>query len=132
MLTQIDRDLILWPVAVHLALIVFLYAWLSLIRKYQREGRDVKALEVRVSANLSNQFEAPVLFYALVAMLWAGDMVNSVYFILAWAFTAGRLWHFYVATLSTDIIRRGLIFTINFLAIFSMWALFLFQRLILT
>jgi len=129
---QIDRDLILWPVAVHLALIAFLYAWLSLIRKHQREGRDVKALEARISANLSNQFEAPVLFYALVAMLWAGDMVNSVYFILAWVFVAGRLWHFYVATLSSDIIRRGLVFTINFLAIFVMWALFLFQQLVLS
>ena len=131
MLIQIDRDLILWPVAVHLALIVFLYAWLSLIRKLQREGRDVKALEARISATLSNQFEAPVLFYALIAMIWAADVVNSLYFILAWVFVAGRLWHFYVATLSSDVIRRGLVFTINFVAIFAMWGLFMLQRLLL-
>lgn len=131
MLTIIDRDLILYPVAAHLVLIGLLYVWLSAIRKWQRDGRDVAAQEARISATLSNQFEAPVLFYAVVAMIWAADMVNAAYVALGWVFVAGRLWHIAVATLTTHIIYRGLVFLINFIAIVAMWGLFLVQRLVL-
>ena len=132
MFTQIDRDLLLWPVLAHLALIVFLYAWLSLVRKQERDGKPVADLEARISANLSNQFEAPVLFYAIFVLVWTEALVNLAYLSLAWIFVAGRVWHLLVATLSTNIIRRGLIFTINWLAIFGMWAVFAWQTLIVT
>lgn len=129
MLNEISRNLILWPLAGHLALIAFLYAWLSWVRKLQREGLKVAALEARISANLSNQFEAPMLFYVVIAMIWTDFAVTPLYLGLAWIFLAGRLWHTYVATLSTDIIRRGLVFMVNWLAIFLMWASFLLPRL---
>lgn len=129
MLEIIDRDLILWPVAGHLGILFVLYCWLSVVRFQKRAGQPVEALEARISANLKNQFEAPILFYALVAMLWAEDLVNWAYLTLAIVFLAGRIWHLLAATLSTNIIRRGLIFTFNWLAIYAMWALFLLPRL---
>ena len=129
MFETINRDLILWPVAGHLAILFFLYCWLSVVRKWKRDGKPVEALEVRISANLRNQFEAPILFYALVAMLWAGDLVTWAYVALGGVFIAGRIWHLLVATLSSNIIRRGLVFTMNWLAIYAMWALFLLPRL---
>ena len=129
MFETINRDLILWPVTAHLAILFFLYCWLSVVRKWKRDGKPVEALEVRISANLRNQFEAPILFYALVAMLWAGDLVTWAYVALGGVFIAGRIWHLLVATLSSNIIRRGLVFTMNWLAIYAMWALFLLPRL---
>lgn len=127
--TAIDRDLILWPVAGHLAILFFLYCWLSVVRFQKRSGQPVDALEARISANLRNQFEAPLLFYALIAMIWADNAVNSAYLVLACVFLLGRIWHLLVATLSTNIIRRGLVFTVNWLAIYGMWAVFLLPRL---
>ncbi|MAP96436.1 MAG: hypothetical protein CMK07_15935 [Ponticaulis sp.] len=125
----ISRDLILWPVAAHLAILVVLYVWLSVVRKFQRDGKPVEALEARISANLSNQFEAPILFYAIVAMIWAGDLVTPLQLGLAGIFIIGRIWHLLVATLSTNIIRRGMVFMVNWLAIYGMWAAFLLPRL---
>ena len=55
-------------------------------------------------------------------MTWA-------YVALGGVFIAGRVWHLIVATLYTNIIRRGLVFTVNWLAIYAMWALFLLPRL---
>ena len=127
---HLDRDLILWPVAVHLLLLLILYAWLSLVRKQIRDGNGDTALEARVSANLSNQYEAPVLWYAIVVLIWAGDLLHGLFLALAWLFVAGRIMHTLVQTMTANVIHRGLVFTVNFLAVYGMWAVFLWQRLV--
>ncbi|MCI5045842.1 MAG: MAPEG family protein [Aquisalinus sp.] len=122
-----DRDLIFWPIAVHLLLLIFLYGWLSLVRWHQRAGKPVAALEERISDNLSNQFEAPLLFYVIVALLWVENMVSAVDIALAWAFAIGRLLHTSVHTLTSTVLMRGGVFTINFLAIYGLWGWFFFR-----
>ena len=125
-----DRDALLWPVAVHLGLVLFLYAWLSVVRWQARRGDDVEARERSVSANLSNQFEAPTLFYALVAILWTSDAVTAAQVALAWVFALGRLPHTWVHATTSNVLLRGGVFTINFAALALMWALFLAGRLL--
>ncbi|MCI5046015.1 MAG: MAPEG family protein [Aquisalinus sp.] len=122
-----DRDLIFWPVAVHLSLLIYLYGWLSLVRWQQRAGKPVAALEGRISDNLSNQFEAPLLFYVIVALLWVENMVSAADIALAWTFAIGRLLHTSVHTLTSTVLMRGGVFTINFLAIYGLWGWFLFR-----
>lgn len=125
-----DRGALLWPVAIHLGLVLFLYAWLSVVRWQARAGRDVATRERAVAANLSNQFEAPVLFYALVAMLWSQDAVAPAYVVLAWVFALGRFPHTAVQTLTGNVLLRGGVFTINFVALAAMWALFLERNIL--
>ena len=123
------RDAILWPVAVHLALVLLLYSWLSVVRWQARRGQDVASREQAVSANLSNQFEAPVLFYALVAVLWTADAVTPAQLACAWVFALGRLPHTLIHTLTGNVLLRGGVFTINFAGLAGMWGLFLWGRL---
>lgn len=135
-----DPAQVLVPAAAHLALIAGLYAWLSverLLTVLAGRGRYGDLLTpggetgraARVAANLSNQFEAPVLFYPLVLALWAMGMASGADLILAWVFFAGRVVHTGVQTLTTNVPLRGLVFSINFIALAALWAWFLVRVL---
>ena len=71
---------ILWPILAHVGLVFFLYAWLSFARvravragrvKYGcfEFGRDEPPDIARITRNLGNQFELPVIAYAAVLLL---------------------------------------------------------------
>lgn len=109
----------------------FLHTLLTIFRAPSIWGIDTKSgsirkfasLEPRVSANLSNQFEWPLFFYSacLLTML-AGESSDVLQIALAWLFVVGRVMHSYVQIHTTNIRLRGAVFTINFLAVFFMWA----------
>ena len=119
---------ILWPVLAHVAWVFLLYAWLTYAR-----GRAVKRGDVeyssfefnreeppavaRIRLNLANQFELPVLFYALVILLIALGQVTMFDVIAASIFVAGRVIHTLVQTLTDNVPLRGQVFVINFLAV---------------
>ena len=135
-----DPSAVLIPAAAHLALIAGLYAWLSverfinMVRGRGRYGDLVTpggdtGRAARVAANLSNQFEAPTLFYPLVLALWATGMASGADLILAWIFLAGRVIHTLVQTFTTHVPLRGLVFSINFMALGLMWAWLLVRAL---
>lgn len=135
-LAIVEARFILLPAAAHLALIAFLYVWLTVERlnavkarkrRYadmQFAGGDVER-GARVAANLRNQFEVPMLFYPLVLALWATQTASVAMIWLAWLFFAGRVLHTGVQTLTGSVPLRGAVFTVNFLALAGMWALFL-------
>jgi hypothetical protein len=139
MLSPLDpAALLLWPSAAHLALTAFLYLWLTgeraaaviarrnryddFIRSDVDQGRGA-----RVAANLRNQFEAPPFFHMLIlALVLAGEPVVAQ-LILAWMFVAGRIAHTLVQTLTGNVLLRGAVFSINFLALCGMWVIFFVQ-----
>ncbi|KQO23590.1 MAPEG family protein [Acidovorax sp. Leaf78] len=121
--------LLLYPMALHVALATVLYMLLTAVRapSVWGIGRSADgsnpwaALERRVSANLSNQFEWPLFFYAACLVLWQLQAVDGVQLALAWVFIAGRVAHSVVQVGTTNVRLRGLVFTINFLAVLGMW-----------
>jgi len=68
----------------------------------------------RITRNLANQFELPVVFYALVVLLVATNKVSTVDIVAAWVFVAGRVVHTLVQTLTDNVPLRGQVFLINF------------------
>lgn len=122
---------IYWPIAGHLALILLLYAMLTVFRALERASKDVSALEGRVSANLSNQFEAPLLFYVVVVLMVFYGMVGQTEVLLAWVFLGGRVLHTAVQVSQPGVILRGIVFTVNFLAIYALWGIFLWRMLMI-
>jgi hypothetical protein len=75
-----------------------------------------------VSANLSNQFEWPVFFYIACLALMMKELDSNIVFIsLAWIFILGRVIHSSVQILTDNVRLRGLVFTINFLAVLAIW-----------
>ena len=80
------------------------------------------SIEPRISANLSNQFEWPLLFYAACLILLQFPHTLAAV-TLAWIFVAGRMLHSAVQILTRNIRLRGVVFTINFLAVLGLWVL---------
>jgi hypothetical protein len=121
-------SLILWPLLAQVALTMFLYAWLtvermSAVRHGEVEyscfvfGVDEPRQVARVRRNLANQFELPVIFYAMVVLLIVLDEVTLLDVIAAWVFVGGRVIHTLVQTLTDNVPLRGNVFLINFLAV---------------
>src|SRR3546814_2348804 len=82
------------PMAAHVALAALLYALLTFARAPKVWGIGQRAdgsypwaaIEPRISANLSNQFEWPVFFYAACLLLMQGHLVSTAAVVLAWVF----------------------------------------------
>lgn len=120
---------LLYPMAMHVALAAFLYALLTVVRAPAvwglGRGSDGSnpwaAVERRVSANLSNQFEWPLFFYAACLLVLQLRALDQFQIWLAWVFIAGRVVHSLVQVLASNVKLRGVVFTINFLAVLGMW-----------
>ena len=123
------------PMAVHLGLAAFLYTLLTIARAPTIWGLGRRTdgtnpwgdYEPRISANLSNQFEWPLFFYVACLLLLKNETLDSAQLWFAWLFIAGRFAHSYIQIMTTNVRLRGLVFTINFVAVLGMWALLLFK-----
>ena len=125
---------LLWPVIGHLALIQFLFAMVSLRRLQAVQagaepngfawGREPEASR-RWARNLDNQFQVPMLFYVLVALIFATGVGGLIEVGLAWLFLFGRVAHTWVQVSGDDVRLRGRVFTINYLALSAMWLVWL-------
>ncbi|WP_242108711.1 MAPEG family protein [Luteimonas aquatica] len=114
--------------AAHVALAAFLYVALTVARapaiwgigRLPDGGNPWAGIEPRISANLSNQFEWPLFFHAAcLVLLQLGS--SGLAPALAWAFVAGRVLHSLVQILTANVRLRGVVFTINFLAVLGLW-----------
>jgi hypothetical protein len=120
---------LLYPMTAHVALAATLYALLTAARApaiwgigRAPDGSNPWAqVERRISANLSNQFEWPLFFYAACLLLLQLGTVAAVQVWLAWIFVVGRVAHSLVHIFTTNVRLRGIVFTINFLAVLAMW-----------
>lgn len=125
------NHLLLYPVAAHIAWVAFLYVLLTIVRApavwgvIKNKKENWASIEPRISANLSNQFEWPLFFHITCVLLIVMGNTDSLQLWLAWIFVAGRLIHSAVQILTNNIRLRGLVFTINFLAVLAMWFLLL-------
>ena len=127
---------LIYPMVAHVGLTALLYTLLTFARAPSIWGLGRRpdgtnpwgSVEPRISANLSNQFEWPLFFYVACLLLLEQQMVESLQLGLAWIFIAGRFAHSYVQIFSTSVRFRGIVFTINFLAVLAMWVLLLFSE----
>lgn len=123
---------ILLPMSAHVLWAALLYALLTVVRAPSVWGigrgpdgaNPLANLEPRVSANLRNQFEWPVLFYAACLLgLIERDVIGPQFILMAWVFVTGRIVHSAIQILTKNVRLRGIVFTINFVAVLWMWGL---------
>lgn len=126
-----SADSLILPMTAHVAWTALLYALLTFVRAPTVWGAGSRSdgtnpwadIEPRISANLKNQFEWPLLFYvACLLQLTAKTGIPPVQIWLAWTFVVGRLLHSAVQILTSNVRLRGVVFTINFVAVLGMWA----------
>lgn len=71
-----------------------------------------------------NQFELPVLFYALVALAMATRKADLVFVVMAWVFVALRYAHAAVHVTSNALMPRFRLFLAGGLVLVAMWVVF--------
>lgn len=74
--------------------------------------------------NFDNQFQVPMLFYAVLPLLIVTGLADVVSAGLAWVFVAGRIAHSLIHTGSNNVIRRFYAFGASFLAVAGLWVWF--------
>jgi hypothetical protein len=84
----------------------------------------------QISNAYQNQFELPVLFYALVAFALITRQADMVFVLMAWVFVLTRLAHAFVHVTTNRIDRRFQIFVAGTMILMSMWAIFAVRLLI--
>jgi hypothetical protein len=127
---------LIYPMAAHVGLTALLYVLLTVARAPSIWGLGRRPdssnpwanVEPRISANLSNQFEWPLFFY-VACLLLLEQPVERIQLWLAWMFIAGRFMHTYVQVFTANVRLRGVVFTVNFVAVLAMWLLLLLASL---
>jgi hypothetical protein len=121
-----------WPLVAQTVLVFILYGLLSLRRSAAvkagrikmdqfRENRDEPAESLVVRNAIANQFELPVLFYAVSIVLFMTQADNLPAVMLAWIFVATRYAHAYVHVTSNNLRYRSPLFALSFLALVGLW-----------
>jgi hypothetical protein len=118
------------PMTAHMVLAAFLYVLLTIVRapsiwgigRLPDGGNPWAKFEPRISANLSNQFEWP-LFFHIACLILIQSEGTKLSLVFAWIFVGGRLLHSMVQILTTNVRLRGLVFTVNFVAVLGLWAI---------
>ena len=122
----------IWPMIAHVALVFCLYLLLSSRRMGAvkegrarpdqfRENREEPAESLVVKNAIANQFELPVLFYAVSILLYLVDADNPVTVAGGWLFVALRYAHAYVHVTSNRLRYRRPLFIAGLLVVMLLW-----------
>ena len=128
-----NSSYIIWPVLAQILLTLLMFVMLGL-----RKAKAVKAGEVnrklaalnnrewpedvvKVSNNITNQFEVPVLFYVLCLVLYSINAVGMFAIVLAWLFTLSRYAHAYVHIGSNYVPMRLRLFLLGCFLVIAMF-----------
>jgi hypothetical protein len=119
-----------------LALILWIFIVLVIVflrRKTAFTTKQVRMADVAVSterypeparlaaANFSNQFETPVIFFALIMLAMEVGATNYIMAALAWAYVATRVVHTLVHVGSNDLRVRATVFAVGVTVLICMW-----------
>lgn len=133
--------MILLPVFVLIALTFALAVWMGYERNRAIYAKEVRIKDIaltkeswparakQVSNAYHNQFELPVLFYALVALALITKKADLIFVVLSWVFVLSRLVHAYIHTTSNRVPRRFFAYVVGLVVLLVMWAIFAVQIL---
>ncbi|HEY8382436.1 MAG TPA: MAPEG family protein [Microvirga sp.] len=127
---------ILAPLFVHVALTFFLLFWTGRTRFAAIRAKEVRVGDIalgqrawpakptQIANAYGNQFELPVLFYAVVALALVTRQADFLFVVLAWVFVVSRLVHAGIYTTTNTIMHRFQAFVFGVLVLMAMWILF--------
>ena len=136
-------QMVLLPVLVQVALTFALLLWMVGARRQALVSRETKARDIalgepkwpvratQIGNCYRNQFELPVLFYALIALALPLRRVDDIILLLSWIFVISRLVHAGVFVTSNDLGRRSTAWIVGALVLLIMWLYFGLKILLL-
>ena len=133
---------VLAPLFVQVVLTFALLVWLAYQRVTLISSGVVKRTDIalrepnwpartlQLQNAVSNQFEVPVLFYALTILSIVTRHADLWFVILAWVFVLLRIVHASIHVTDNDVRRRGLTFIAATTVLMVMWILFMLRILL--
>lgn len=127
---------VLLPVFAHVLLVFVLVFWMGKERRSALVSREVQLRDIALGepnwptkatqlANcLRNQFEFPVLFYALVALALPLRQADLLFVLLSWVFVVTRYAHAGIFVTSNNVKHRSLAFSAGVVVLLLMWIVF--------
>ena len=133
-----DRILIIYPAFAMILLAYFSYIIMILIGKKYVTKKEIKYGQFKLYTgvfpdkyeqsrqHLKNQFELPVIFYLLVALLYSSNNLQYIDIILAWLFVISRYIHSFIRFKNNYLPYRATIFTLGYVILLAGWINFVF------
>ena len=127
---------ILAPVFAQVGLTFVLLLWMGRARVAALKAGEVRIRDIALAQRVwpervtqvgnafVNQFETPVLFYALVALALITRKADLLFVVLSWLWVIARLAHAYVHTTTNVVPRRFQVFVVGTLILMLMWLIF--------
>ena len=124
------------PAFVHVALVAAVGLRMGQARVRAAQSGQVRMRDVALDGskwpdgvrkfanNYQNQFEVPVLYYALLGLLLATGLGDGVAVALSWGFAASRIVHSVIHTGTNVVLWRFRAFLAGFVFLMLMWAWF--------
>ena len=136
-------QMVLLPVFVLVGLTFFLLLWMATARGQafktrQTSYKDIALGEPNYPAKatqigncFSNQFEIPVLFYALIALALPLHKTDLFIVLMSWVFVVTRFVHAGIFVTSNNVRHRGSAWFAGALVLLVMWVYFALKILLL-
>lgn len=124
---------LLYPVMAQVLLTFILMFWMGQVRIKALRRRTVRLGDIalsgeawpdyvkKISNNMHNQFETPILFYVLCGAATYVGATGIGMTVLAWAYVASRLVHTAIHTTTNRVRHRFIPFTVGFVVLIVMW-----------
>jgi hypothetical protein len=132
----------LLPLFVQVALIFGLLFWMGSARVGAIRRREVRMADIaliqsnwppriqQIGNCYGNQFQLPVLYLVLTALVMILRKADIVFVVLAWIFVLSRVVHAAIHTTSNDVRLRFYGFLFGAIVLLLMWIIFAVQALI--
>lgn len=107
---------VLLPVFVYVILVYVVLGGLVATRASQRE-----AGATLFAANFRNQFEIPVLFFAVVTLALITRRTDTLFVVLEWVFVAARVIHAGIHVTGNVLAWRSAVFAVSAAVVAILW-----------
>lgn len=127
-----DPKQIFWPVLVQILLTIVGFMLMGVQKAKAVKAKDVDMTKtalnndawpeyvMKVTNNVRNQFQVPLLFYVLCFLFYSINAVTTTVLYLAWAFVITRIIHAYIHMSSNYVPARFRVFTLGFVILVVM------------
>jgi hypothetical protein len=134
---------VLLPVFVLVGLTFALLLWMAGERRQALVGGETKIRDIalgqpnwpnratQIGNCFANQFELPLLFYALIALALPLRHADLVIVLLSWVFVVTRFVHAGIFVTHNDLNQRSLAWFAGVAVLFAMWLYFALKILLL-
>lgn len=127
---------VLAPVFAQVLLICFIQYGMAWVRVGHTRRGDVKIRDIALGQpnwperatqfgnNFRNQFELPVLFFALMTFVLVTGKANLLLMGMAWLFVLSRYMHAYIHVTANRVTRRFYAYSVGSVTLYLMWLVF--------